>query len=108
MGQPHLAVSQALQIFAIYATFSVLGWIVVGIPAALAMPVRWAHLEWPVRTAIGAALGPLALLVIFALLFAQVRPGRFSLAHTGFYWPLSMLISAVAFLVFTGLLRRRG
>jgi steroid 5-alpha reductase family enzyme len=62
-----------------------------------------------VDTVIGAALGPLALLVIFAVLFAmQGRRRPFSLAHTDGLWQFSMLVSTVSFLAYVGLLRKRS
>jgi hypothetical protein len=58
---------------------------------------------------IGAALGPLALLLIFVVIFAmQGRLREFSLAHTEALWQFSMLVSTVSFLVYTALLRRRS
>jgi hypothetical protein len=58
-------------IFLLYVTFSVLGWILVGVPIAMAVPVRLLRrLTWPIRLLVGAAIGPLALLVIFVAPFA--------------------------------------
>ncbi|HYK61798.1 MAG TPA: hypothetical protein VEV85_20355, partial [Bryobacteraceae bacterium] len=66
------------------------------------------RVAWPGRMLIGASLGPLALLLIFVVLFAiQGSHGAFSLAHTENLWPFSILVSTVSFLVYTALLRRR-
>ena len=84
VGIPAAQVPQALELFFLYSLFSVLGWILVGVPFALAIPARLlSRLAWPFRFLLGAALGPLALLFIFLVLFA--RSGNFSgfsLAHT--------------------------
>lgn len=77
-----------------------------GVPFALAIPARLlSRLAWPLRLLLGTALGPLALLLIFIVLFA--RGGHisgFSLAHTETLWPFSMLVSLVSFLVYAALL----
>ena len=98
-----------IEIFSIYAVFSVVGWVLVGVPTALAIPPRLLlRVAWPFRVVIGAAMGPLALLLIFVVLAAmQGRLGQFNLAHTEFLWPFSILVSTVSFLAYTGLLRSR-
>jgi hypothetical protein len=95
-------------VFLLYAIFSVLGWILVGIPIAVAFPAHLlSRVAWPFRLLIGAALGPLALLLVFLVLARiQGRPGEFSLAHTEFYWLLSVIVSAISFLVYASLSRR--
>jgi hypothetical protein len=107
IGVPADQVPQALELFFLYAGFSVLGWILVGVPFALAIPSgRLSRLAWPFRFLLGAALGPLASLLIFLVLFA--RGGNFSgfsLAHTQPLWPLSILVSLVSFWVYVALLR---
>src|SRR5262249_31394488 len=66
------------------------------------------RVAWPGRMLIGATLGPLALLLIFVVLFAiQGRLGVFSLAHTESLWPFSVLVSTISFLVYAALLHRR-
>jgi hypothetical protein len=110
MGEPHLVLAQMWEIFGLYATFSVVGWVLVGVPTALAFtPHLLLRVGWPARVVIGAAMGPLALLLIFVVLFAiQGRLGQFSLAHTEGLWPFSILVSTVSFLAYTALLRRRS
>ena len=109
MGEPHLVLAQTWAVFRLYAMFSVVGWLLVGVPTALAFPPRLLlRVAWPVRVVIGAAMGPLALLLIFVVLFAILgRPGEFSLDHTETLWPFSILVSTVSFLAYAALLRRR-
>jgi hypothetical protein len=109
MGEPQVLLAQMWEIFLLYAMFSLFGWVLVGLPIALAFPPRLLRrVAWPVHVVIGAAIGPLALLLIFVVLFAfQGSLGEFSLAHTETLWPLSILVSTVSFLVYTALLRRR-
>ena len=110
MGEPYRQLSTWLQMFLLYAMFSILGWALVGLPFALAFPARLlSRVRWPLCALIGAALGPLALLLIFVVIFAmQGRLREFSLAHTEALWQFSMLVSTVSFLVYTALLRRRS
>ena len=109
MGEPHLVLVQMWEVFKLYVMFSVVGWVLVGVPTALAFPPRLLlRVAWPVRVIIGAAMGPLALLLIFVVLFViQGMPGEFSLAHTETLWPFSILVSTVSFLAYAALLRRR-
>lgn len=95
-------------LFLLYAIFSVLGWILVGVPIAVAFPAHLlSRVAWPSQLLIGAALGPLALLLIFVALFTiQGRHGEFSLAHTEGLWFLSVMVSTISFLVYASLLRR--
>lgn len=91
-----------------YATFSVLGWVLVGLPIAMAFPERLLRrLVWPLRLLVGAAIGPMALLVIFVALFAmQGRIREFSLANTDGLWFFSGVVSTVSFVVYTSLVLR--
>ena len=110
MGQPYRQLSAWLEMFLLYAVFSILGWALVGLPFALAFPARiLTRVRWPLCVLIGAALGPLALLLIFVVIFAmQGRLSAFSLAHTEALWQFSVLVSTVSFLVYVALLRRRS
>ncbi len=92
-------------IFLPYGTFSVLGWILVGVPIAMAVPARFLlRLAWPLRLLVGAALGPLALLMIFVAPFAIAGKIReFTLANTDGLWFFSGVVSTVSFLVYTAL-----
>lgn len=98
---------RAWDVFALYAVFSIVGWIFVGVPIALAFPARiLSRVPWPIGLLIGATLGPVALLLVFILVYAmQGRLNEFSLAHTEGLWQLSILVSLVSFLVYTTLLR---
>jgi hypothetical protein len=110
MGQPYRQLTIWVEMFLLYAMFSILGWALVGLPFALAFPVRLlSRIRWPLCVLIGAALGPLALLLIFVVIFAmQGRLSSFSLAHTEALWQFSVLVSTVSFLVYVALLRRRS
>lgn len=69
MGEPARQIPGALQLFVLYARLSFVGWLLVGLPIALFFPAPFVtSLWWPLRVFVGAALGPLALLAILALL----------------------------------------
>jgi hypothetical protein len=106
MGAPHTQVTVAFQLFCLYAIFSVLGWLVVGVPVALFFPVhaveRW---SWPLLIAVGAFLGPLALLVILVVLGRGHFPSSF--VGTSPLFAFSILVSTVSFVVYVALLRRQ-
>ena len=110
MGQPYRQLSIWLEMFLLYAMFSILGWAIVGLPFALAFPTRiLSRLRWPLCVLIGALLGPLALLLIFVVIAAmQGRLREISLAHTNGLWQFSVLVSTVSFLVYVALLRKRS
>jgi hypothetical protein len=79
----------------------------VGLPTALFFPARSiTRLPWPLRLLAGAALGPLALLVIFVLLGNGHLefPGTFR--GTGWLWACSILVSTVSFVLYVFLLRK--
>ena len=109
MGEPAHQIPQAWSMFIIYAIFSLAGWALIGLPFALAFPARvLSRLAWPLCLLIGAALGPLALVLIFVVMFGlQGHLSNFSLAHTEGLWPLSVLVSTVSFGAYAALLRRR-
>lgn len=98
-----------LGMFPIYAVMSIAGWILVGVPFALAVPARQVScLAWPVVVLLGAALGLLAMFLVLILLLAHQGSLRsFSLDHTEIFWLFSMLVSTVSFLVYAALLRWR-
>ena len=106
MGEPSRQIPLALEMFVLYAPFSFVGWLLVGLPTALFFPARSIiRLPWLLRLLVGAALGPLALLVIFVLLgHGHVEfPGTFR--GTGWLWAYSSLVSAVSFALYVALLR---
>jgi hypothetical protein len=106
MGEPARAIPQAFELFILYGISSFVGWILIGIPTALAISgATIARLAWPLWLLMGALLGPIALLLIFVLL-SHDQLSRSSLAHTGIFWSFSILVAAVSFLVYGLLLRR--
>jgi hypothetical protein len=94
----------------LYGIFSFVGWAMIGLPIALGVPARFlCRLSWPPRLLIGAALGPLSLLAIFVILAARGGTLKtFTLANTGVFWPMSMLVSTTSFIVYTALLRKQA
>ena len=68
-GEPARTLPDAVETFILYAIFSLVGWMLVGLPATLLFPARSiTRLSWPRALIVGATSGPIALLVIFALL----------------------------------------
>ena len=107
MGEPTRQIPLALQMFAIYASFSFVGWLFVGLPMALFFPVRSImRLSWTLRLLIGASLGPFALLVIFVLLGRGHLSFPASFTGTSLLWAYAILVSVVSFAVYVALLRR--
>jgi hypothetical protein len=114
VGEPGRQIPQALQIFVLYAHVSFFGWLFVGLPAALFFSARSiTRLPWPLSLLLGAALGPLALFLVFVLLsdvsraalaHGHMLPGMFT--GTASLWPLSILVSTIAFVVYVALLRK--
>jgi len=96
----------ALDMFVIYASFSVVGFLFVGLPVVLFFPVSSiTRLSWPVRLLIGAILGPFALVVIFVLL----GHGHVDLAtsfRSSKLWAYAVLVSTISFAAYAGLLGR--
>jgi hypothetical protein len=114
MGEPGLQIPQALQIFVLYARLSFVGWLFVGLPIALLLPAHFIRRSpWLLTLLLGAALGPLALFLVLALVSDSSRA---ALAHghmipglltgTASLWPLSILVSTIAFAVYVALLRK--
>ena len=100
----------APEVLVVYALFSFVGWVIIGLPVALGVRPRYlCRLSWPARLLIGAALGPIALLAIF-LTLAEISGGlkTFSLANSGIFFSMSMLVSMTSFIVYTALLRRQA
>ena len=102
--------ARAAGVLILYGIFSFVGWAMIGLPVALGVPPRFlCRLSWPPRLLVGAALGPLALLAILAILAARGGTLKtLSLANTGVFWPMSMLVSTTSFIVYTALLRRQA
>jgi hypothetical protein len=114
MGEPGRQIPQTIEIFSLYARLSFVGWLFVGLPIALLVPAHFfRRLPWPLRPLVGAALGPLALFLIFvlvsdtsrkALAHCHMLPGMFT--NTASLWPLSILVSTAAFVVYVAILRK--
>jgi hypothetical protein len=91
----------------IYAGFVVAGALVVGIPIVLVPGRVYRRLPWGVAIIGGAALGPLALALVFLVIFAlQGQLWNFSLAHLGVGWFLSVIASLSAVCVYVELVKR--
>ncbi len=107
IGPPERQIPQAITTFVIYGSLSFLGWLLIGLPVVLFVPERSIlRLPWPLRIAVGLLLGPVALFAIVAVLSrGQFQiPGSFE--STGLFWLLSAVLSAVAFSIYTALLRK--
>lgn len=105
-GQVEAQCLTALGFFIPIAIVSVVGWLVVGVPAILILSPRriLRSSAWPLLI-VGALLGPAALFGIFLLL----RPGlpkEETFTNTGILWFSASLISFVAFAVHCALMRR--
>jgi hypothetical protein len=80
----------------------------VGLPTALFFPARSiTRLPWALRLLVGAALGPLALLVIFVLLGHGHLEFRGTFRSTGWLWAYSILVSSVSFALYVALLGKK-
>ena len=104
-GEPALG----LDAYPLYAIMSFLGWLLVGLPIAILVPARsLARLSRPVSVLTGAALGPLALFIMFVVLahghIFHIPVFR-AVGTLCFY---SILVSTPAFVVYVALLRTGG
>jgi hypothetical protein len=105
-GEPARSLPDAVETFILYAIFSVVGWILIGLPATLLFPARSiARLSWPRALIVGAAVGPIALLVIFALLSRSHIYFR-DFAEISTLFAYTILVSTVSFMVYLALLRK--
>ena len=105
-GEPVRLIGDALQLFVLYAAFSSLGWVLIGLPTALIFPAdSITRLSWPFALIVGAALGPPALLIIF-MLFSRSHVYFRNVAETGMLFGYSILVSTIAFMVYLALLRK--
>jgi hypothetical protein len=93
----------------IYGTFSLLGWLVVGLPAVFLLPVRILNrLPWLVILLIAAAIGLAAFFPIYLLLNGgHLTPNSFSFRSEWLYWFLALLASMTGFPTYCWLVRRR-
>ena len=103
-GEPARQIPGALQIFLLYAAFSFVGWLFIGLPIALLIPARFlTRLSWPLKVLAGAALGPLALFAILVWL-THGHINSQTLARASLLWVYSVLVSIVSFVVYVILL----
>jgi hypothetical protein len=64
-GAPARTLPDAVETFILYAIFSLVGWMLVGLPATLLFPARSiTRLSWPRALIVGATVGPIALLAV--------------------------------------------
>ena len=105
-GAPPRTLPDAVETFILYAIFSLLGWTLVGLPATLLFPARSiTRLSWPRALIVGATVGPIALLAIFALLGrTHIHFRNFTEISTLFAY--TILVSTVSFMVYLALLRK--
>lgn len=104
MGEPSRVLPNTLGMFPVFGISSMLGWALIGLPCILLLRGSFvSRLNWLLALIIGAALGPLALLAIFCV-FTGGRLITEIFRNTG-NWIFSVLISAVAFLVYCALVR---
>jgi hypothetical protein len=100
-------IENALSMMLIYAIFSVFGWVLIGIPAVLAIPSRTIlRLSWWVLVPTGVVLGPASLLLIFSLMGDLSRPRIFTEGRLFFLF--AGVVSGVAFWVHCLLVRRQS
>jgi LytS/YehU family sensor histidine kinase len=105
-GGPARMIADAVQMFVLYAIFSFAGWLLVGLPTALIFPAdSITRLSWPLALMVGIILGPPALVVIFGLLGRGHIYFR-NVAETATLFAYSVLVSAIAFMVYLALLRK--
>jgi hypothetical protein len=96
----------------VFATVSFIGWLLVGLPIALFLPVHSiTRLSWPQALVVGGVLGPVA--VVGALLTAHLGTTGFVSGMALFViskampYAFSVLISTVSFGVYAALLRKQ-
>lgn len=103
-GEPYVQVPAAIDIFTVYAIFSLVGWLLVAVPFVLLVPPHFfTFWPWPRVITLGVVLGPAALLVILAVL----GHGRTVFKGTGQWFIFSGLVSTVSFAVYVTLLRKQ-
>lgn len=105
-GETARTLPDAVESFILYAIFSFVGWMLVGLPATLLFPARSiTRLSWPRALFVGVTVGPIALLVIFALLSRSHIYFR-NFAEISTLFAYTILVSTVAFMVYLALLRK--
>lgn len=91
----------SLPFFILYC--SLFGWMVVGIPAMLLInTAAVARLKWYLEVTVGALLGFVAMMVIFAIFGEHLPTHSWSWAY---FWIFAALVSTVAFSIYSALVR---
>jgi hypothetical protein len=105
-GESASTIPDTVQTFILYAIFSLVGLIFVGLPATLLFPaVSITRLSWPQALILGSIPGPIALLVIFALLSRSHIYFR-NFAEISTLLAYTIVVSTVSFMVYLTLLRK--
>lgn len=99
----------------LFGVFSLIGWLLVGVPVVLFLPLRFVtRLPWAALLAIAAVVGPAAFLPVFLLLFSSPSAAAYPVAHSSAqhgwlaeYWLFALLASIVGFPTYCWLVRRR-
>ena len=99
----------------LFGVFSLIGWLLVGLPVVLFLPLRVVRrLPWPAIFAIAAVVGPAAFFPVFLLLFASPFALSYPVPHASAqhgwhsqYWLFALLASIVGFPAYCWLVRRR-
>jgi hypothetical protein len=105
-GESAGTIADTVQTFILYAIFSFVGWMFVGLPGTLLFPTgSITRLSRPRALILGAIPGPIALLVIFALL-SRSHIYFLSLAEISTLFAYTILVSTVSFMVYLALLRK--
>jgi hypothetical protein len=103
---PRVRFQMQFDTFILYAIFSFVGWILVGLPATLLFSARSiTRLTWPRALIVGATVGPIALLVIFELLSRSHIYFR-NFAEISTLLAYTILVSTVSFMVYLALLHK--
>ena len=101
-----LLLRSALEWFGLVAIVSIVGWMMVGVPAVLTLSTgRILKTAWWQLLLVGALLGPIALLIVF-LLLSRGQLSRETFVSTGFFWACASVISTIGFGVHCAFVRR--
>ena len=94
----------------LYGPFLFLGWLVVGLPTVLLLPVRILNrLPWFAIPLIAAGMGLAAFLPIYLLFIGgHLTSDALPFRRSGTYWFLALLASTAGFPTYCWLIRRRS
>ena len=89
-----------------YFFYAALGWLLLGAPFAAFVPAAFLrHRGWPKRVLLGALFGPVALYLVFQLLYRRMI-SPVAIAKMWPFWLMAAVISTIAFVVYAALLDR--